>query len=111
MPRGPHICDGGPLDGHMVTPAPGRYTWVGRKLTTHAGDTLRPLLGQRPVFTIGAGVASAPRSGFALYELTSDGLVYAGHRVYICPGCGCYHHKCEGGSERPPCALGGSDSR
>lgn len=105
MARGPHTCDGGPLDGHVVTPAPGRYTWITGKLTTFADSELRPLPGQRPITAVGGGVSAAPRSRSALYELTKEGLIYAGHRAYLCPGCGAYHRKCEGGRERPPCAL------
>jgi len=106
MPRGPLTCDGGPLDGFAVTPTAGKYTWVSRKLTTDAG-VLRPLLGQRPVFSVGGTTASEPRSGCALYEHTGGRLVYAGHRVYLC-SCGAYHGKAEGGREKRPCALGGT---
>lgn len=105
MPRGPHACDGGPLDGHVVVPAPGKYTWVAGQVSTNSGE-LRPLLGTRPVFRVGGAPRSKPRDGAALYELTATGLVYAGHRVYLC-ACGAYHRKCEGGAERRPCALGG----
>lgn len=108
MARGPHTCDGGPLDGHVVTPASGTYTWVAGQLTSNAG-ALRPLPGQRPAFLVGGAPRSEPRDGAALYELTTDGLVYAGHRRYLCCGCGCYHRKVEGGSERRPCALGEPD--
>jgi hypothetical protein len=62
------------------------------------------------VFVTGGSVAGAPRNGCALYELTQDGLVYAGHRVYLC-SCGSYHGKAEGGREKRPCALGGTESR
>lgn len=104
MPRGPLPCDGGPLDGHAVLPTSGKYTWISRKLTTHAGD-LRPLPGQRPVFSVGGAPAGAPRDGCALYRRDGDRLVYAGHSAYLCADCGCYHGRAEGGREKRPCAL------
>jgi hypothetical protein len=105
MARGPHTCDGGPLDGHVVTPAAGKYTWISGRLLAGWGE-LRPLPGQRPGYLGGGTGSSKPRDRCALYELTDAGLVYAGHRVYLC-SCGAYHGKCEGGTERRPCALGG----
>jgi hypothetical protein len=115
LARTPLPCVGGPLDGHALVPAPGKYTWVsGRRL---AGDwlELRPLPGQRPTYLAGGTGRSEPRNGCALYERDRDPiadrdvLIYAGHRVYLCGRCGTYHGKCEGGNERRPCALGGTD--
>jgi hypothetical protein len=106
LARTPLPCFGGPLDGHTVTPAPGKYTWVvGRRL---AGDWqgLHPLPGQHPTYLGGGTGRSEPRDGCALYERCGDELNYAGHRVYLCD-CGCYHGRCEGGREKRPCALGG----
>lgn len=100
------MCEGGPLDGHIVTPAPGKYSWVTGQLEAWGAD-LGPLPGQRPRYSNGGAARSKPRDGAALYEFTSEGLVYAGHRAYLCDGCGCYHGKCEGGREKRPCALGG----
>lgn len=105
MAKGPLPCSGGPLDGHAVTPAPGRYTWVSGRLLAGWGE-LRPLPGQHPLYLGGGGGRSRPRDGGALYEHAENALVYAGHRVYLCD-CGAYHRKCEGGREKRPCALGG----
>jgi hypothetical protein len=69
--------------------------------------TLQPQLGQYPVVLGGGGGSSKPRNNCALYERRGRELVYAGHRVYLCGSCGCYHGKCEGGREKRPCALGG----
>lgn len=105
--RGPLPCVGGPLDGHTATPAPGQYSWIGGRQLPVAGE-LRPLLGQRPMCLVGGTGCSEPRDGRALYRKDAGVLVYAGHRSYLCCECGGYHQKCEGGSERRPCALGGS---
>jgi hypothetical protein len=106
LSRGPLPCVGGPLDGHVVTPAAGKYTWVTGRPLVDWGE-LRPLPGQRPVVRGGGGGSSHPRNNCALYERCRDELVYAGHRVYLCDFCGCYHGRCEGGREKRPCALGG----
>lgn len=96
---------GGPLDGHSIAPRPGRYAWVAGKLHVGALEGLRTLPGQSARFLRGGSASSRPRDRAALYEDGDDGvLLYAGHRRYLCE-CGAYHHKCEGGSEKRPCAL------
>lgn len=115
MPRGPHACQGGPLDGYIVTPAAGKYSWITAKRARltglRHGDILRRVLpGKRPRFYEGGTARSEPRDGAALYEFTREGLVYAGYRRYLCPGCGAYHQKCEGGSERRSCAYESGDA-
>lgn len=100
---------GGPLDGHTITPRPGKYAWVrGRSaalIARPADSELRLLPGARGAVLHGGTAAGSPTDGAALYEREApDRLVYAGHRVYLC-ACGSYHRKCEGGSERRACAL------
>lgn len=99
---------GGPLDGHTVAPPPGKFMWVaGARVTWRErfGLALMALSSMR-----GGGATSEPKTGRALYEVSGCGVaIYAGHRTLLCSGCGSYHGKVEGGSERRPCPLG-SDS-
>jgi hypothetical protein len=110
---------GGPLDGHEVGRRPGKYAWVCGKLTStlwtresRIGEVgLKLLPGARALFIRGGAAACQPRNGAALYEDVGDGvLLYAGHRTVFCNACKTYHPRCEGGSERRPCALGGEDA-
>lgn len=106
-------CVGGPLDGHRIVKAPGTYSWIRGAVSTVASlrvlGRLRALPGARPLFLHGGAASSRPRDGAALYEHDAGAgvLLYAGHRVTLCNACGSYHGKCEGGSEKRRCALGG----
>lgn len=101
---------GGPLDGHTITKPAGKFAWVRRTITTHPGADLRLLPGKRAMFATGAGATSQPRKAAALYEDTGSAMLYAGHRVFLCGACGAFHPRCEGGSEKRQCALGGADA-
>lgn len=101
---------GGPLDGHTIAPRPGKYAWVRGRVAPLSSRPLSSELrlqpGARGGVLHGGSASGSPKDGAALYEREApDRLVYAGHRVYFCNGCGTYHRKCEGGSERRACAL------
>lgn len=99
---------GGPLDGHTIKPPSGRFAWVAG--TRGAWRERFGLALTRFTVNTGGSATAAPTTGRALYDLSTAGsgvAFYAGHRSNICPGCGAYHGKVEGGSERPACPLGG----